>query len=106
MQRHICALQISRICGSHLLNAEHLSALYTAFTLHYEHGLNALTPDSLPTDIPIADAYALLAGELGHSRQFNSHFFGFFTICGSGEVSKTHAVPAHVAVATKVPRIS
>lgn len=87
MQRHICALQISRICGSHLLNAEHLSALYTAFTLHYEHGLNALTPDSLPTDIPIADAYALLAGELGHSRQFNFlSIFALFTGGGCGQV--------------------
>lgn len=69
MQRHICSLQISRICGAHSLSADHLTALYTAFTLHYEHGLNAFGTDMLPTDIPTSDSYALLAGELGHSRQ-------------------------------------
>lgn len=69
MQRHICSLQISRICGAHSLSADHLTALYTAFTLHYEHGLNAFGIDLLPTDIGASDAYALLAGELGHFRQ-------------------------------------
>lgn len=68
MQRHICSLQISRICGAHQLSADHLTALYTAFTLHYEHGLNAFSVDMLPTDIGIPDAFALLAGELGHNR--------------------------------------
>lgn len=68
MQRHICSLQVSRMCGAHALSAEHLSALYTAFTLHYEHGLNAFGIDMLPTDMGLSDAYALLAGELGQFR--------------------------------------
>lgn len=66
MQRHICSLQISRICGAHSLSVDHLTALYTAFTLHYEHGFNAFGLNMLPTDIGLSDAYALLAGELGH----------------------------------------
>lgn len=65
MQQHICTLQISRICGAHELNAEHLTALYTAFSLHYEHGMTAFGGDLLPTDMGPSDAYALLAGELG-----------------------------------------
>lgn len=68
MQRHICSLQVSRMCGAHALSADHLTALYTAFTLHYEHGLNAFGIDMLPTDMGLSDAYALLAGELGHFR--------------------------------------
>lgn len=71
MQRHICSLQISRMCGSHALSADHLTALYTAFTLHYEHGLNAFGIEMLPTDLGLSDAYALLAGELGHFRLSN-----------------------------------
>lgn len=74
MQRHICSLQISRMCGSHALSADHLTALYTAFTLHYEHGLNAFGIDMLPTDLGLSDAYALLAGELGHFRHSNLSF--------------------------------
>lgn len=66
MQRHICSLQISRICGAHSLSVDHLKALYTAFTLHYEHGFSAFGLNMLPTDIGLSDAYALLAGELGH----------------------------------------
>lgn len=66
MQRHICSLQISRMCGAHSLSVDHLTALYTAFTLHYEHGFNAFGLNALPTDIGLSDAYALLAGELGH----------------------------------------
>lgn len=66
MQRHICSLQVSRMCGAHALSADHLTALYTAFTLHYEHGLNAFGIDMLPTDFGLSDSYALLAGELGH----------------------------------------
>lgn len=66
MQRHICSLQVSRMCGAHSLSADHLTALYTAFTLHYEHGLNAFGIDMLPTDFGLSDSYALLAGELGH----------------------------------------
>lgn len=68
MQRHICSLQISRLCGAHSLSVDHLTALYTAFTLHYEHGFNAFGLNALPTDIGSSDAYAMLAGELGHFR--------------------------------------
>lgn len=71
MQRHICSLQVSRMCGAHALSADHLTALYTAFTLHYEHGLNAFGIDILPTDMGLSDSYALLAGELGHIRLQN-----------------------------------
>lgn len=62
MQKHICSLQISRICGAHTsLSIEHLSALYTALSLHYEHGMNAFGINMLPTDIGPSDQYALLA---------------------------------------------
>lgn len=63
MQQHICSLQISRICGAHSLSVVHLTALYTAFGLHYEHGVNAFSVTLLPTDMGPSDAYALLAGE-------------------------------------------
>lgn len=65
MQKHICSLQVSRICGKHALNVEHLAALYTALSLHYEHGMSAFGVDALPTDFGASDPYALLAGELG-----------------------------------------
>ncbi|KAJ6636490.1 Phagocyte signaling-impaired protein [Pseudolycoriella hygida] len=65
MQKHICSLQVSRICGAHALSTEHLAALYTAFSLHYEHGTTAFGSDLLPTDMGPSDSYALLAGELG-----------------------------------------
>lgn len=65
MQKHICSLQVSRICGAHALSGEHLTALYTAFSLHYEHGMTAFGMGLLPTDLGPSDSYALLAGELG-----------------------------------------
>jgi N-terminal acetyltransferase B complex non-catalytic subunit len=66
MQKHICSLQISRICGAHAsLSEEHLVALYTAFSLHYEHGMSAFGAGLLPTDMSLSYPYALLAGELG-----------------------------------------
>lgn len=65
MQQHICTLQVARICGAHELNVEHLTALYTAFSLHYEHGMTSFGMDLLSTDMGPSDAYALLAGELG-----------------------------------------
>lgn len=65
MQQHICTLQISRICGAHELGVDHLYAMYTAFSLHYEHGMTAFGMNLLPTDMGPSDAYALLAGELG-----------------------------------------
>lgn len=62
MQKHICALQISRMCGAHAaLSSELLSALYTALTLHYEHGMNAFGANLLSTDMGPSDPYALLA---------------------------------------------
>lgn len=64
MQKHICALQISRICGSHLdLKLEHLLAFYTALKLHYEHGLSSFGKNLLTTDMGPSDSYALLAGK-------------------------------------------
>lgn len=75
MQRHICSLQVSRMCGSHALSSDHLTALYTAFTLHYEHGLNAFGIDMLPTDFGLSDSYALLAGELGHFTILSANLF-------------------------------
>ena len=68
MQKHICSLQISRVCGAHALSVDHLTALYTAFSLHYEHGLSAFGMDLLPTDLGASDPYSLLAGELGLFR--------------------------------------
>ena len=66
LQRHICSLQISRLCGAHSsLSAEHLQALYSALSLHYEHSFSAFDKNLLPTDIGLSDQYALLAGELG-----------------------------------------
>lgn len=66
MQRHICSLQISRVCCAHsALGTEHLQALYTAFSLHYEHGMNSFGINTLSTDLGPSDSYALLAGELG-----------------------------------------
>lgn len=67
MQKHICSLQVSRICGAHALSTEHLAALYTAFSLHYELGTTAFGSDLLPTDMGPSDSYALLAGELGRT---------------------------------------
>ena len=62
---HICALQISRICGSQInLKIEHLLAFYTALKLHYEHGKSTFGQNLLPTDMGPSDAYALLAGML------------------------------------------
>lgn len=73
MQKHLCALQVSRICGAHAaLSTEHLSALFTALSLHYEHGMSAFGTDLLATDIGPSDPYALLAGELGLSLVFFS----------------------------------
>ncbi|XP_067645429.1 phagocyte signaling-impaired protein isoform X2 [Eurosta solidaginis] len=65
MQKHICALQISRICGTHLdMETEHMLALYTALKLHYEHGLSAFGNNLLPTDMGPSDPYALLAANV------------------------------------------
>lgn len=76
LQRHICSLQISRLCGAHLtLSAEHLQALYSALSLHYEHSFSAFDKNLLPTDIGLSDQYALLAGELGLITRFSLKLF-------------------------------
>ncbi|CAD7093319.1 unnamed protein product [Hermetia illucens] len=62
MQKHICSLQLSRMCGSNIgLSQEHLLALYTALRLHYEHGLSAFGQNLLSTDMGPSDPYSLLA---------------------------------------------
>ncbi|CAG9821462.1 unnamed protein product [Phaedon cochleariae] len=65
MQRHICAVQLSRLCGSHRdLSPEHLKALITALTLHYQHGYQTYGRGLLSTDLAPCDPYALLAAHL------------------------------------------
>ncbi|XP_055848195.1 phagocyte signaling-impaired protein [Episyrphus balteatus] len=65
MQKHICSLQISRICGHYdNLETEHLVAFYTALRLHYEHGLSSFGKNLLPTDMGPSDPYALLAANV------------------------------------------
>lgn len=64
MQKHICSLQISRICNAHeSLSDEHMNALYTALMLHYEHGRSAFGQNILPTEIVSSDSYGLIAGK-------------------------------------------
>ncbi|XP_017771958.1 PREDICTED: phagocyte signaling-impaired protein [Nicrophorus vespilloides] len=61
MQRHICALQLSRLCGSHAnLSAELIKALVTALSYHYLHGHQEYGAKLLSTDQAPADAYTLL----------------------------------------------
>ncbi|XP_044764345.1 phagocyte signaling-impaired protein [Coccinella septempunctata] len=65
MQRHISALQLSRLCGSHRnLPDVHLKALVTAFSLHYQHGYQSYGTQLLPTDLGPSDPYALLAAHV------------------------------------------
>lgn len=65
MQRHICALQLSRLCGNHRdLTDEHLNALVTALSLHYQHGYQTYGQNLLPTDQGPSDPYALLAAHV------------------------------------------
>lgn len=65
MQKHICSLQIARICGHYAnLETEHLVAFYTALRLHYEHGLSSFGKNLLPTDMGPSDPYALLAANV------------------------------------------
>ncbi|CAH1985845.1 unnamed protein product [Acanthoscelides obtectus] len=78
MQRHICALQLARLCGSHRnLPADHLKALVTALSLHYQHGYQAYGKNLLPTDLGASDPYALIAAHILHDlaqTQNNSEF--------------------------------
>ncbi|XP_055382876.1 phagocyte signaling-impaired protein [Condylostylus longicornis] len=65
MQKHICSLQVSRICGGHInLGLDHSLALYTALKLHYENGFSAFGKELLSTDMGPSDAYALLAANI------------------------------------------
>ncbi|XP_076254077.1 phagocyte signaling impaired [Rhynchophorus ferrugineus] len=65
MQRHIGALQLSRLCGGHRnLSTEHLRALVTALTLHYQHGYQSYGKDLPSTDIGPSDNYAILAAHI------------------------------------------
>lgn len=65
MQRHLCSLQLSRLCGSHRnLSADHLAALVTAFSLHYQHGHQTYGLNLLSTDQGPSDAYAILAAHI------------------------------------------
>ncbi|ALC47317.1 psidin [Drosophila busckii] len=65
MQQHICALQISRMCGVHIeLTKDHLLAFYTALKLHYEHGHSAFGKQLLSTEMGPSDPYALLAANV------------------------------------------
>lgn len=65
MQRHICALQLSRLCSSHrTLTSDHLKAVVTALTLHYQHGYQQFGTNVLPTDQGPADPYILLAAHV------------------------------------------
>lgn len=65
MQRHICALQLSRLCGSHInLSSDHLKALITALSLHYQHGYQTYGKNLLSTDLGPSDAYAIMAAHV------------------------------------------
>ncbi|KAJ8964379.1 hypothetical protein NQ314_004944 [Rhamnusium bicolor] len=65
MQRHICALQLSRLCGSHRnLSSDHLKALITALSLHYQHGYQTYGKNLLSTDLGPSDPYALMAAHV------------------------------------------
>lgn len=65
MQRHISALQLSRLCSIHRrLSMDHLKALITALSLHYEHGYTTFGQNLLPTDLGLSDPYVLLAVHL------------------------------------------
>ncbi|XP_028138711.2 phagocyte signaling-impaired protein [Diabrotica virgifera virgifera] len=65
MQRHISALQLSRLCGGHRnLQPDHLRALITALSLHYQHGFQTYGENLLPTDLGPSDPYALMAAHV------------------------------------------
>ncbi|KAL7041448.1 hypothetical protein ACKWTF_000782 [Chironomus riparius] len=74
LQKHICSLQISRLCGSHsALSIEHLQALYSALTLHYEHSFSAFGKDLLSTDIGPSDQYSILAAHIMYDIAIKSN---------------------------------
>ncbi|KAK5638702.1 hypothetical protein RI129_012997 [Pyrocoelia pectoralis] len=65
MQRHLCSLQLSRLCSNHRnLSSDHLAALVTAFSLHYQHGYQTYGLNLLFTDQGPSDPYAILAAHI------------------------------------------
>ncbi|KAB0791042.1 hypothetical protein PPYR_02842 [Photinus pyralis] len=65
MQRHLCSLQLSRLCSNHRnLSSDHLAALVTAFSLHYQHGYQTYGLNLLYTDQGPSDPYAILAAHI------------------------------------------
>ncbi|XP_016960567.1 phagocyte signaling-impaired protein [Drosophila biarmipes] len=84
LQKHLCALQISRMCGSHMeLPVDHLLAFYTALKLHYEHGRSTFGKKLLATEMGPSDAYALLAANVMYdlSRRENKSDHLFEALC-------------------------
>lgn len=74
MQRHIGALELSRSCGGHRnLSPEHLRALVTAFTLHYQHGYQAYGKGLPLTDLGPSDNYAILAAHVLYDLSRTEH---------------------------------
>lgn len=65
MQRHIGALQLSRLCGAYRnISLEHMYALVTALILHYQHGYEAHGMGLPSTDLGPSDNYAILAAHI------------------------------------------
>ncbi|XP_030755223.1 phagocyte signaling-impaired protein [Sitophilus oryzae] len=65
MQSHIGALQLARLSGGHRnLSTEHLRALVTALTLHYQHGYQSYGKDLPSTDLGPSDNYAIMAAHI------------------------------------------
>lgn len=65
MQRHLCALQLSRLCGTHRsLSGDHQRALVKALSLHYQHGYERYGTNLLSTDLGPSDHYAILAAHV------------------------------------------
>ncbi|BFF89387.1 phagocyte signaling-impaired protein [Drosophila madeirensis] len=84
MQKHICALQISRMCGAHIdLPIDHLLAFYTALKLHYEHGRSTFGNKLLSTEMGPSDPYALLAANVMYdiSLRENKSDYLFEALC-------------------------
>ncbi|XP_002000593.4 phagocyte signaling-impaired protein [Drosophila mojavensis] len=84
MQKHICALQISRMCGAHIeLSTDHMIAFYTALKLHYEHGHSTFGKELLSTEMGPSDPYALLAANVMYdvSKRESKSDYLFEALC-------------------------
>lgn len=62
------------MCGVHALSADNLIALYTAFTLDYEHRLATFGIDILPKDTTPSETYALFAGKFAQLGSITFEF--------------------------------